>query len=61
MAQDKAVEASSCTEATALRYFGQRERGEAQEVVDEAQTVGHNEIVTGLASETADEAAEISV
>lgn len=61
MAQDKAVEASSCTEAAALRDFGQREAGEAQEVVDEAQTVDHNEIVTGLACEAADKTAEVTI
>ena len=55
------LEAAGSAEAAAKGYFGERQGGEAQEVVDEAQAVGHEEVVAGLAAETAYEAAKVAV
>lgn len=61
MSKQEAVEAAGGAEAAATGDVGEREGGEAQQVVDEAQSVGGAEIVAGLASETADEAGEVAV
>lgn len=56
MAKDKAVKAAGGAEAATAGDIGERQGGEAQQVVNEAQTVGREEVVAGLAGETADEA-----
>lgn len=55
------MEAAGGAEATAAGDIGQGKGGEAQEIVDEAKTVGCAEAVAGLAGEAADEAAEVAV
>lgn len=60
-AEDEAMEATGSAEAATAGDIGERQSGEAQQVVDEAQAVGCAEIVAGLTSETADEAREVAV
>ena len=61
MAKHETMEAAGGAETAATGYIGKREGGEAQQVVDEAQTVDYAEIVAGLASETADETAKVAI
>ena len=50
MTENESVEAAGSAEAAATGDIGERQGGEAKQVVDEAQAVGRAEIVAGLAS-----------
>ena len=50
------MEATGGAEAAAEGDIGKRQGGEAQEVVNEAEAVGDEEVMARLAAETADKA-----
>ena len=61
MTENESVKAAGGAEAATAGDIGERQSGEAQKVIDEAQSIGNAEIMAGLASETADEAREVAV